>query len=87
VDFGVCVGLIRGWCWKFRTLQGYVGLGHAQAKVGDTVCLLSGCSVPVILRLCDGGYKVVVEAYVHGIMDGEAWEFGDSKLEETFISC
>jgi hypothetical protein len=67
------------------TKQGYVGLGHAQAKVGDTVCLLSGCSVPVILRLCDGGYRVVGEAYIHGIMDGEAWEFSDSKLEEIFI--
>jgi hypothetical protein len=59
---------------------------------GDIVCVLLGCSVPVILRLVEGShdneYYFVGEAYMHGIMDGEAMEeltAGDYKLEEFSI--
>lgn len=67
-----------------------------SAKRGDIVCILLGCSVPVVLRPVEQGsgngdhggnengcqseedqgkdYYFVGEAYVHGIMDGEATE-------------
>ncbi|KAK0122349.1 hypothetical protein ONS95_010590 [Cadophora gregata] len=54
-----------------ETAMGYVGTAHAQAHVGDSVVLLQGASVPIILRPCDGGYRVIGEAYVYGIMQGE----------------
>jgi hypothetical protein len=46
----------------------------AMTREGDAVCLLSGCEVPLILRDNSGGsgWSSVGEAYVHGIMDGEA---------------
>jgi hypothetical protein len=56
-----------------ETSKGYVGLAHAQSQSGDTIALLQGASVPIILRPCESGYKVIGEAYVHGIMDGEYW--------------
>ncbi|KAF2731828.1 hypothetical protein EJ04DRAFT_514298 [Polyplosphaeria fusca] len=43
----------------------------------DLVCILFGCSVPVILRQRLGGpgnshFELLGEAYIHGKMDGEA---------------
>ena len=55
----------------FITDKGYLGLGVAE--VGDTVSILSGGSVPFVLRLNSvGHYQLVSECYVHGVMDGEA---------------
>jgi hypothetical protein len=56
------------------------GLGPPKASHGDVVCVLFGCSVPVILRKRqdkeDGKvidyFEFVGEAYVYGKMDGEA---------------
>jgi hypothetical protein len=51
------------------------GLCPPDTKVGDIICILHGCSVPVVLREKQGGYMSLVgEAYVHGVMDGEALE-------------
>ncbi|KAJ8126729.1 hypothetical protein O1611_g6909 [Lasiodiplodia mahajangana] len=55
------------------------GLAPQGCKTSDIVCILLGCSVPVVLsRVSSRGpeslYKVVGEAYVHGMMDGEALE-------------
>lgn len=54
------------------TNDGYIGLGPIMARQGDHVCILYGCSVPLILREVQGGLSLVGEAYVHGLMDGEA---------------
>lgn len=56
----------------FRVLANLEAL--KQASVGDSICLLEGCTVPVILRPCGGGYKLIGEAFVHGIMKGEFWK-------------
>lgn len=53
--------------------QGYIGMTHRQARKGDKICLLLGCSTPVVLRARhEGGYQVVGDTYIHGIMNGEA---------------
>ncbi|KAH7413344.1 heterokaryon incompatibility protein-domain-containing protein [Cadophora sp. MPI-SDFR-AT-0126] len=67
-----------------ETDLGYVGTAHSQAHVGDSIALLQGASVPIILRPCNGGYRVVGEAYVHGIMEGEFWEAQDESQMQTF---
>jgi hypothetical protein len=59
--------------------HGLLGLGPmstAQDKdCKDEIWLLGGARVPFILRqLEDGGYKIIGEAYVHGLMYGEAVE-------------
>ena len=55
------------------------GLGPRGTKVGDRICVLFGCSVPVILRpqwdLFGSEithHEVVGESYIYGLMDGEA---------------
>jgi hypothetical protein len=82
-----------------------LGLAPRSAKKSDLLCILKGCSVPVVLReFIDGSraasrgcpdplghfssvsptdvaerqprvyYEFIGEAYVHGIMDGEAYD-------------
>ncbi|KAI9150654.1 HET-domain-containing protein [Paramyrothecium foliicola] len=50
------------------------GLGSRYAKEGDLVCILYGCSVPVLLRYLSAPqqYGLVGECYIHGEMDGES---------------
>lgn len=62
------------------TCKGYIGWAHPRAEKGDKIYLLQGCSVPAILRKKpDGGYVIVGDAYVQGIMNGEAIkDFRDS---------
>ncbi|KAG8533880.1 uncharacterized protein KY384_001621 [Bacidia gigantensis] len=53
------------------------GIGPSGAQIGDFVCVLLGCSVPVILSPVNAndsryGYKLVGEAYLHGMMDAIA---------------
>lgn len=70
----------------FLSEQGYVGLAPSHAEAGDVIVIIYGAIVPFILReVGNGGYNLVGEAYVHGIMDGEYIENGPST--ETFILC
>jgi hypothetical protein len=54
--------------------QGYISLVPMLAKEGDIICICRGSPVPYILRkTLDGvGYFLVGDAYVHGVMYGEA---------------
>jgi heterokaryon incompatibility protein (HET) len=54
------------------TTLGHIGWACAEAKAGDSVYILKGCSVPVILRPgTDGGLVVVGDAYIQDLMQGE----------------
>ena len=48
------------------------GLGPRGTKVNDLICILYGCSVPVILRKQQDHYEVIGECFIYGMMDGEA---------------
>ncbi|KAF4447893.1 hypothetical protein F53441_8643 [Fusarium austroafricanum] len=56
----------------FSTERGYLGLGPARTEVGDVVVLIAGAHVPFVLRKGAGGWILVGETYVHGVMYGEA---------------
>jgi hypothetical protein len=60
------------------------GLAPDSAKMKDLICILLGCSVPVILRehrvSSDHYFELIGEAYISGIMDGEA--LGGKKMNE-----
>ena len=68
----------------FVTRKGRLVLSSKHVKPGDVIALIKGTQVPFILRCRTGGaYQLVSEAYVDGIMDGEAAEnskFGDIEL-------
>jgi hypothetical protein len=65
----------------FVTKKGHLGLTSHCVRQGDLVAVFSGAQVPFIIRRCNGGkYEIVSEAYIDGIMNGEAiessiWEY------------
>lgn len=57
----------------FVTEKGHIGISSQQVRQGDIVALIGGAQVPFVLRRRGNGrYTIVSEAYVDGIMDGEA---------------
>ncbi|KAF2804945.1 uncharacterized protein BDZ99DRAFT_339206, partial [Mytilinidion resinicola] len=59
----------------FITKKGHLVLASEHVQPGDVVALIRGAQVPFILRRQSSGqYQVIGEAYVDGIMDGEAME-------------
>ncbi|KAE9977567.1 hypothetical protein BLS_001276 [Venturia inaequalis] len=56
-----------------KTKRGYLGLAPDAAEKGDMVCILYGCSVPVVVREAENGnFELVGECYVDGMMEGAA---------------
>ena len=58
-----------------RTDGWFMGLVPAVAKPSDEIWLLKGPKALVVLRPCGGVrvFEILGEAYVHGVMQGEAW--------------
>lgn len=56
------------------TKGSYIGKVPGNARQGDSICLLLGLNVPVVLRKGEeGGYTVIGESYIHGVMQREVW--------------
>lgn len=57
----------------FSTSRGRIGLGPADIKEGDDICIFFGAKPVFVLRSQDHGIKskLVGDAYVHGLMKGE----------------
>jgi hypothetical protein len=49
-----------------------LGIAGSSVEAGDLVCILHGSRTPVILRAQDDGCRVIGQAYVEGLMRGEA---------------
>ncbi len=70
------------------TERDLLGLAPAEAKKRDLICILYGCSVPVVLRRhCDYKtgqefFQFIGECYVHGLMDGEAFDIQKDEKEK-----
>ncbi|KAK4498991.1 hypothetical protein PRZ48_009502 [Zasmidium cellare] len=70
----------------FRTGDHQLGVGFKATRPGDEVWLLAGGRVPYVLRpLSNGNYEFQGEAYVHGIMKGEAWPGDEGELVDVVL--
>ncbi|KAJ3532563.1 hypothetical protein NM208_g8383 [Fusarium decemcellulare] len=79
------------------TQKGYLGWGpdnahgslQDQIRVGDMVCIVYGCSTPLVIRRVEDKYHVLGEAYLEGMMDGEAVDLVERGVlpEEELIFC
>ncbi|KAL8829021.1 MAG: hypothetical protein Q9170_006349 [Blastenia crenularia] len=58
----------------FRTENSRLGMGPRSVSEGDEAWVFQGARVPFVLRpnLETGRYKLIGQAYVHGMMQGEA---------------
>jgi Heterokaryon incompatibility protein (HET) len=62
--------------------NGYIGLAPSETETGDKICVMYGCHAPVVLRKRSDGadaYILVGDAYVHGLMDGEALQLVEKR--------
>jgi len=64
---------------KAKNKESLFCLGSPHVREGDMICIIFGCSVPVVLRKVSTGggnshFEFIGECYVHGMMDGEALE-------------
>lgn len=67
----------------FAVLEsGLTGLFPLDAKPDDWVCLLRGCSVPVLLRRKGNIAHFVGDCYVYGLMQGEMLEHFRAQNQE-----
>jgi hypothetical protein len=66
-----------------------LGMTSDLAEEGDRVCILLGCSIPVILRpISDGTHMFICDAYIDGYMFGKGIseaEAGNKRWEEFRI--
>ncbi|OCL06216.1 HET-domain-containing protein [Glonium stellatum] len=74
--------------WLTNQLEPLYGLGPGRAEKEDIICILAGCTVPVILRKHMNEkneiyYEMIGEAFVYGKMDGEAMAGLDHETVRT----
>ena len=68
------------------TARGRMGIAPLGTSVGDFVSVLFGGGVPYIVREDDGHFLFVGEAYLHGLMSGEAVEeWREGKLQDEVL--
>lgn len=65
----------------FGTDNGLLGLGQPSVRIGDSLWITPGASVPMVLRSAEtqSRFNVVGSTYVHGIMNGEALKLRGSE--------
>lgn len=69
----------------FKTIGGHLGLAPLGTQVGDVLCVLLGCGIPIVLRpTVDNTYEVVGGCYAHGLMNGEAIYRNTHTAKEQF---
>lgn len=79
----------RHYCFNrsfFVTSAGRMGIGPSDTRLDDIVAVLPGSGVPFVIRRREeaGGWLIVGESYVDGLMAGEAiqsWEQGRLQKE------
>lgn len=75
----------------FTTQKGYLGAANGGIREGDRVCLVSGAPVPFVLRgpIANHGpyaiYHLVCDAYVYGVMYGEASNVYGDRFETVLL--
>jgi hypothetical protein len=88
LDFNHSVLKYCRWRRLFRTSAGFLGMGSRRVRSGDEVWLIAGAPTPFLLRpvTVESGkvskkFELLGEAYVHGIMKGEAVKGRESNIE------
>nr|UMZ45313.1 hypothetical protein [Paramyrothecium sp.] len=72
-----------------RSRNGYIGFAGPQTRPGDHIALFAGGGVPIVIRPknqllgSETRWEIVGDAYVHGVMFGEA--FDEARCETMWI--
>jgi hypothetical protein len=80
-------GIVDSTTWHrrlFITKKGYMGIAAADIASSDRLCILAGSQVPMVLRPVQDEFSFVGQAYVHGIMDGEAMDVDVENVSKPY---
>jgi hypothetical protein len=72
----------------FYTTDGYIGIGPKYLEVGDQLCVINNCHLPVLLRAEGTGHVLVGAVYVYGLSGNESLDLlksGKVNLEKFEI--
>ncbi|KAI1126707.1 heterokaryon incompatibility protein-domain-containing protein [Nemania abortiva] len=71
----------------FRTKSGRLGMAPHPIRSGDEIKILAGGRFPMIVRPSNGRdtFRLISPAYVHGIMEGQAWLQDGDDLQNFVI--
>jgi hypothetical protein len=64
------------------TSTGFLGQVPSLAQEGDVIVIPMGSAVPFVLRPRQARYQLIGQAYIHGLMMGEALQFNHLFKEE-----
>jgi hypothetical protein len=64
------------------TSTGFLGQVPLHAQEGDAIVIPTGSAVPFVLRPRQARYQLIGQAYIHGVMMGEALQFDHLVKEE-----
>jgi hypothetical protein len=65
--------------------HGFIGLVPRRAEIADVIYVVHGSQVPLLLRKSGERYIFIGECYVHGIMDGECFDFCKDTVETLVL--
>jgi hypothetical protein len=57
-----------------RTKKGYLGLMDGRSRVGDSIALFQGGSLPFVIRRHGSDWEMVGNGYLHGAMNGKLYK-------------
>ena len=69
----------------FTSLGGYMGIGPARMRPGDSLSVFLGGNVPWIVRQEGLEFELIGECYVHGIMDGELMQTAHLPVQDLVV--
>lgn len=62
-----------------------MGLAPNVVQVNDLICVIVGCSVPMLLRRRGDNYVLISNMCLHGLMDGEAVTIENVAIEDICV--
>lgn len=69
------------------TRNKFFGIAPDLVKVDDSIALVAGLGMPMILRPTGQGiYRLVCQAYIYGVMGGEAWQESSCDIIDIVLS-
>lgn len=62
-----------------------MGLGPKTIRTGDSVAVVSGMALPVVMIAENESYRLLGPANIQGIVDGQLWPGNEAELEGLLI--
>ena len=76
------LGLFRAKSHFIISNRGFMGFVPMGTRKGDSLCILSQCPMPLVVRPDGDKFELVGRAYVHGMMQGEIVQHLESFNEQ-----